>query len=805
MVPEGETAGGQGKVGICLSGGGLRASAFGLGALEALQKRRGLLKGPRHAAFLAAVSGGSYTAGAFAMVCAGAAGQPQSVDEENIARALAVQLGRPVRASDLDALRGEGPAGHPSHFVTSQEGRTARESMSLLHGPFLIASSVLQWRRKTRQQAADLEGGRVEVPWYAAPNATGEPHLDEWKTVQPDDPLAPGSPEVRHIRRHTRYLVDRGGAPVVALIFVLSLLWNLVVIFSVASAAGAPIGAMLGLATDPVQGSERIGLSDMSFEWWLGFALALLVAVGLLADGAQREGTTEHAPLASLRGRALAALSLFGGVVIPACVLWARNRLVEPNGTEAILNFGRTILLGAALLCVIALAAWLALGTADRSSRTGPATSGRRVLSLLRSLALAVLRLAATVLLPMTLLATTVSAATVSMGAVDGMWSAASLFWFALPTVVLIVAKRWGANGWALHRPYRRRLFSCFGMLRQQRVVDGTVQTRAQPRHPGLEPLLSACHPPDTPELLICATANVSDVGATPAGTQALSFIFGPEYVEVSGESGAGFKTADLEAALDVNAHKASIPLTLPAAVAVTGAAIAPAMGKMTVAPLRALMTALNMRLGLWLPNPLDPGMRTKVLEAARPSSRPLRVRPGPLYLFREMFGMLRRQSPFLYVSDGGHSENLGLVELFRRECDEIWCIDASGDPPGSALTIADALIAASGELGVECDLDLSVFEVDPSASEGRALRVKSVHAQQSFVQPRRDGVLSKGVLHVIKLGVGPMTPSSLRAYQRRRPTFPYDSTSHQVYDAELFDAYRLLGYSSAETALTCD
>ena len=34
----------------------------------------------------------------------------------------------------------------------------------------------------------------------------------------------------------------------------------------------------------------------------------------------------------------------------------------------------------------------------------------------------------------------------------------------------------------------------------------------------------------------------------------------------------------------------------------------------------------------------------------------------------------------FVYVTDGGHWENLGLVELLRRGCGQILCFDAAGD-----------------------------------------------------------------------------------------------------------------------------
>src|SRR5262245_36265028 len=64
----------SGPVGICVSGGGIRAAAFGLGALEALEKEKGIVQGgdpkdPKDPAdYLVAVSGGSYIVGALTML-----------------------------------------------------------------------------------------------------------------------------------------------------------------------------------------------------------------------------------------------------------------------------------------------------------------------------------------------------------------------------------------------------------------------------------------------------------------------------------------------------------------------------------------------------------------------------------------------------------------------------------------------------------------------------------------------------------------------------------------------------------------
>jgi hypothetical protein len=61
------------------------------------------------------------------------------------------------------------------------------------------------------------------------------------------------------------------------------------------------------------------------------------------------------------------------------------------------------------------------------------------------------------------------------------------------------------------------------------------------------------------------------------------------------------FSSHELE---DVCSKTRKRHLTLPAAVAMSGAAISPSMGKMTRWPLRFLMALANVRLGVWVPNP---------------------------------------------------------------------------------------------------------------------------------------------------------------------------------------------------------
>jgi hypothetical protein len=133
--------------------------------------------------------------------------------------------------------------------------------------------------------------------------------------------------------------------------------------------------------------------------------------------------------------------------------------------------------------------------------------------------------------------------------------------------------------------------------------------------------------------------------------------------------------------------------------VAITGAAFASAMGRQSLGTTQALLVAFNVRLGGWVPNPRFAG-------AFSDRNRSPRVSLG--YLLKEL---LSRHDPtvdpFVYVADGGHRENLGLVELLREHPKGVLVVDASGDTPGRFTTLRQAIQLAETELGVTIDIDL--------------------------------------------------------------------------------------------------
>ena len=110
--------------------------------------------------------------------------------------------------------------------------------------------------------------------------------------------------------------------------------------------------------------------------------------------------------------------------------------------------------------------------------------------------------------------------------------------------------------------------------------------------------------------------------------------------------------------------------ISLGTAMAISGAAVSPNMGYHSSPSLSFLLTLLNVRLGWWLGNPGSAGEKAKTAidqrqQPFRQDAPPLAVRP----LLSELFGWMNENSPYVYLSDGGHFEDLGLYEMVRRRC----------------------------------------------------------------------------------------------------------------------------------------
>src|SRR5262249_51875978 len=125
--------------------------------------------------------------------------------------------------------------------------------------------------------------------------------------------------------------------------------------------------------------------------------------------------------------------------------------------------------------------------------------------------------------------------------------------------------------------------------------------------------------------------------------------------------------------------------------------AASPNMGYNSSVPMAFLLTLFNVRLGWWLGNPGVAGRRTSGL--ANPWS-------NVWLLFNEMIGETNDQYQYVYLSDGGHFENLGIYEMVLRRCRYIVVSDGGCDPKYIYDDLGNAIRKIRIDLGVPVEID---------------------------------------------------------------------------------------------------
>ena len=103
--------------------------------------------------------------------------------------------------------------------------------------------------------------------------------------------------------------------------------------------------------------------------------------------------------------------------------------------------------------------------------------------------------------------------------------------------------------------------------------------------------------------------------------------------------------------------------LNLATAMAISGAAVSANMGSSTSRALTPTLALLNVRLGYWVRNPRD---LAKSPLGAGLLKRARQFIASRLWLLVEAFGLLDENSPHVYLTDGGHIENLGILRTHQ-------------------------------------------------------------------------------------------------------------------------------------------
>lgn len=357
------------------------------------------------------------------------------------------------------------------------------------------------------------------------------------------------------------------------------------------------------------------------------------------------------------------------------------------------------------------------------------------------------------------------------------------------------------AHAWSLFPFYKERLSSAYLLHR-----PAGDPTRAEPvPYHEIVPF-SSLDPAAKPQLIACCAVNLSEYGVVPPGRRAASFTFSS--TEIGGPL-VGYATP---AQYDMLPENRKRDLTVASAMAISGAAFSPAMGKTNLGPVGALLALANLRLGVWLPNPhraKDPAKAEKEWDWRRFR------RPHWVWYLRELTNKYKHNRRYLYVTDGGHWDNLGLVELLRRGCTEIYCISGAGDRSESFGTIGEAVALAREELGVEIQLDCSDLRPsttpaspawkrqllrpgakDKAANFAKAPAVKGTF-KYTWSNPEVDGVI-----YYVEADLTENMPFDVHTFAENESDFPDDSTADQVFNHRQFESYRALGRHQAAAAV---
>jgi len=222
--------------------------------------------------------------------------------------------------------------------------------------------------------------------------------------------------------------------------------------------------------------------------------------------------------------------------------------------------------------------------------------------------------------------------------------------------------------------------------------------------------------------------------------------------------------------------------ISLGTAVAISGAAASPNMGYHSSAVVGFIMSLFNARLGAWLGNPGPPGART--WKDAGP-------RAAIASLIREALGQTSDASAYVYLSDGGHFENLGLYEMVRRRCQQIVVLDSGCDPTFSCDDLGNALRKIRIDQRVAIEFD----EVAMRDLRAGKCRSASAVIRYSLV----DSTLADGKLVYIKPVLLGSEPPDVLSYAASQPDFPHQSTADQWFDESQTESYRMLGLTTLD------
>jgi len=381
-----------------------------------------------------------------------------------------------------------------------------------------------------------------------------------------------------------------------------------------------------------------------------------------------------------------------------------------------------------------------------------------------------------------------------------------------LVLVSFLLSVQVDVNDFSLHHFYRNRLVRCY--------LGASNPHRKPQRFTGFDPdddlpliWLSGDYPGPYP--ILNAALNITageELGY--ATRRAKSFVFTPLYCGYErnrpGRGVSRFLPANVDDSTFSPTHDTYYPTFAPTslgrtkshwgqpaiegmggiklgtAMAISGAAASPNMGYYTRPGTALLMTLFDVRLGWWMGNP-----RYQQWQSTGP-------RIGLYYLFSELIAQSDQNKSYVYLSDGGHFENLAVYELIRRRCKLIVACDADCDGKYQFDNLLGLIEKARADFGAQIVIDCD--KIRPA--EGQRTSARNYAVGTIYYDPQQPE--DHGTFIYIKTSMPPreakpgpeqdQLPDDVWQYYDKHITFPHQSTADQWFDELQFESYRALG-----------
>jgi Patatin-like phospholipase len=230
--------------------------------------------------------------------------------------------------------------------------------------------------------------------------------------------------------------------------------------------------------------------------------------------------------------------------------------------------------------------------------------------------------------------------------------------------------------------------------------------------------------------------------------------------------------------------------MKLGTAVGISGAAASPNQGYHSSQALALIMTFFNVRLGWWLGNPNNDG--TYKLDNPYASLKPL---------LAEAFGKSDDKHPYVYLSDGGHFENLGFYEMVLRRCRYIVISDAGMDDSFIFDDLGMAIRKIYIDFGITVVVD-NVRLYPRSPDREKKFDNPKYCATGRILYSRVDGTKEEedGEFVYIKPVFYGDEPRDIFNYAMANEKFPHEPTlSDQFFSESQLESYRKLGEYAIE------